>query len=256
MDTMAADPYVYHLPPMTGGVGTEAVRSFYGRHFIGKWPDDIEITPVSRTIGADQVVDELIISFTHDIEMDAILPDVAPTGRQRSPGRAPVRFGAPARSRARGARRRRSLRARGGRGPDRTRACVQARALGVARAAAVVDVVGRRVSLRVPLGDAALRLNLLVRHDRRREIVIALLTVVWLFNVSASSSSLLPCSLTRRFTPADGSCSSAAAYSGSPTRSLSDSPSGNSTAEARSPARSQQQHASRTSSSPKTRTRN
>lgn len=81
MSTMAADPYVYHLPPMTGGVGTEAVRSFYGRHFIGKWPDDTEITPVSRTVGHDQVVDELVISFTHDIEMDAILPGVPPTGR-------------------------------------------------------------------------------------------------------------------------------------------------------------------------------
>ncbi len=81
MGTMAADPYVYHLPPMTGGVGKEAVRSFYGSHFIGKWPADTEITRVSRTIGADQVVDELVISFTHDMEMDAILPGVPPTGR-------------------------------------------------------------------------------------------------------------------------------------------------------------------------------
>ncbi len=51
-------------------------------HFIGKWPEDTEITPVSRTVGADQVVDELVISFTHDTEMDAILPGVAPTGRK------------------------------------------------------------------------------------------------------------------------------------------------------------------------------
>ena len=82
MGTMAPDPYVYHLPSMTGGVGTDAVRSFYGRHFIGKWPDDTRITPVSRTVGAEQVVDELVISFTHDVEMDAILPRVAPTGRK------------------------------------------------------------------------------------------------------------------------------------------------------------------------------
>jgi carboxymethylenebutenolidase len=82
MGTMAGGPYVYHLPPMTGGVGTEAVRSFYGSHFIGKWPDDTAITPVSRTVGDDQVVDELVISFTHDIEMDAILPGVPPTGRR------------------------------------------------------------------------------------------------------------------------------------------------------------------------------
>jgi carboxymethylenebutenolidase len=81
MATMAEEPYVYHLPPMTGGVGFEGVRSFYGAHFIGKWPADTAITPVSRTIGEDQVVDELVVSFTHDIEMDAIVPGVPPTGR-------------------------------------------------------------------------------------------------------------------------------------------------------------------------------
>ena len=64
---------------MTGGLGREVVRSFYGRHFIGKWPADTQITPVSRTVGDSQVVDELVLSFTHDIEMDQLLPGVAPT---------------------------------------------------------------------------------------------------------------------------------------------------------------------------------
>jgi carboxymethylenebutenolidase len=81
MATMADDPYVYHVPVMTGGVGFDAVRRFYGHHFIGKWPTDTTLTPVSRTVGADQVVDEIVLSFTHDIEMDAILPGVAPTGK-------------------------------------------------------------------------------------------------------------------------------------------------------------------------------
>jgi carboxymethylenebutenolidase len=81
MATMAPDPYVYHVPSMAGGVGTEGVRDFYGRHFIGRWPEDTGITQVSRTIGANQVVDELILSFTHTVEMDAILPGVPPTGR-------------------------------------------------------------------------------------------------------------------------------------------------------------------------------
>ena len=82
MATMTEEPYVYHLPAMTGGVGTDAVRQFYGDHFIGRWPADIEITPVSRTIGSDQVVDELVLSFTHDMEMPQLLPGVAPTGKQ------------------------------------------------------------------------------------------------------------------------------------------------------------------------------
>ena len=81
MATMTDEPYVNHVPVMTGGVGRDAVRSFYGQHFIGKWPADIEITPVSRTVGEDQVVDELVLSFTHDIEMPQLVPGVAPTGK-------------------------------------------------------------------------------------------------------------------------------------------------------------------------------
>ena len=80
MATMTDDPYVNHVPVMTGGVGFEDVRRFYGDHFIGKWPQDIEITPVSRTVGENQVVDELVLAFTHDIEMPQLLPGVAPTG--------------------------------------------------------------------------------------------------------------------------------------------------------------------------------
>jgi carboxymethylenebutenolidase len=82
MATMTYDPYVNHVPVMTGGVGLEDVRSFYGQHFIGKWPSDTEISPVSRTVGDEQVVDELVLSFTHDIEMDQLLPGVSPTGRR------------------------------------------------------------------------------------------------------------------------------------------------------------------------------
>ncbi len=81
MATMTDDPYLDHVPVMTGGVGREEVRRFYGQHFIGKWPADTVLTPVSRTVGEDQVVDEIVLSFTHDIEMDALLPGVPPTGR-------------------------------------------------------------------------------------------------------------------------------------------------------------------------------
>jgi carboxymethylenebutenolidase len=81
MATMTDDPYVNHVPVMTGGLGFEGVRAFYGAHFIGKWPQDVQITPVSRTLGEHQVVDELVLEFTHDIEMPQLLPGVAPTGR-------------------------------------------------------------------------------------------------------------------------------------------------------------------------------
>jgi len=35
---------------------------------------------VARTIGAERVIDELVVAYTHDREMDAIIPGVAPTG--------------------------------------------------------------------------------------------------------------------------------------------------------------------------------
>ena len=82
MRTMTADPYVTHLPTMTGGVGAAELRRFYQHHFIPKWPVDVRITPISRTIGADRVVDEFIVSFTHDVEMDTLLPGIPPTGRR------------------------------------------------------------------------------------------------------------------------------------------------------------------------------
>ena len=81
MATMSRDPYVNHVPVMTGGVGFDGVRRFYNDYFIGKWPKDVAITPVSRTVGENQVVDELVLEFTHDIEMPQLLPGIAPTGR-------------------------------------------------------------------------------------------------------------------------------------------------------------------------------
>jgi carboxymethylenebutenolidase len=82
MATMSEDPYVHHVPTMTGGSGTASVRDFYGNNFIGTWPDDTETREVSRTIGENQVVDELQITFTHDRELPIMLPGVPPTGRK------------------------------------------------------------------------------------------------------------------------------------------------------------------------------
>ena len=82
MATMSAAPHVTHVPTMTGGFGREAVRRFYDTWFIGHWPGDTVVTPISRTVGETQVVDEVMISFTHDREMPALLPGVKPTGRK------------------------------------------------------------------------------------------------------------------------------------------------------------------------------
>jgi carboxymethylenebutenolidase len=80
--TMVADAYVDHVPVLTGGRGHDELRQFYSTHFIPKMPPDMAMTPVSRTVGADQLVDEMVVSFTHSIEMDWMLPGIAPTGRR------------------------------------------------------------------------------------------------------------------------------------------------------------------------------
>jgi carboxymethylenebutenolidase len=81
MKTMVKEPYVHHVPTLTGGVGYNGVYNFYKNHFVGKTPADTNITRVSRTVSKDQVVDELIVRFTHDIETDFILPGIPPTGK-------------------------------------------------------------------------------------------------------------------------------------------------------------------------------
>ncbi len=81
LDTMTPDAYVNHVPVLTGGVGQEQLRHFYARHFIPKMPSDTEIVPLSRTIGTNRLVDEMIFRFTHTIEMDWMLPGIPPTGK-------------------------------------------------------------------------------------------------------------------------------------------------------------------------------
>ena len=81
IETMVADAYVNHVPVMTGGVGHDELRNFYSQRFIPQMPPDTAMTPVSRTIGFDRVVDEMVFEFTHTIKMDWMLPGVEPTGK-------------------------------------------------------------------------------------------------------------------------------------------------------------------------------
>src|ERR1700724_1289367 len=82
LDTMVDDAYVNHIPVMTGAHGKDALRCFYSSDFIPKMPPDTKLTPVSRTVGTDQLVDEIVFSFTHTQEMPWMLPGIAPTNRK------------------------------------------------------------------------------------------------------------------------------------------------------------------------------
>ena len=81
LKTMVPDAYVNHVPVLTGGVGHDQLREFYSQRFIPQMPPDTSMTPVSRTIGVDRVVDEMVFEFTHTIKMDWMLPGVTPTGK-------------------------------------------------------------------------------------------------------------------------------------------------------------------------------
>jgi len=80
--TMVEDASVNHVPILTGGNGKEELHVFYSTFFIPQMPEDMEMLPVSRTVGTDRVVDEMVVRMTHSIEMDWFLPGVPATGKQ------------------------------------------------------------------------------------------------------------------------------------------------------------------------------
>jgi carboxymethylenebutenolidase len=83
MATMTDDPHLNHVASMAGGVGRDGVLAFYRDHLVGRFfPPDVTMTNVSRTVGQDRVVEEVVITFTHTTPVDWILPGVAPTGKR------------------------------------------------------------------------------------------------------------------------------------------------------------------------------
>jgi carboxymethylenebutenolidase len=81
MATMVDEPYVNHVPTLAGGVGHDQLKRFYKYHFVGCNPPDTALIPISRTVGADRVVDEMLFRFTHTSAVDWMLPGIPPTGR-------------------------------------------------------------------------------------------------------------------------------------------------------------------------------
>ena len=82
MATMNDDPHLNHVPTIAGGDGRNGVRAFYRDHLVGMFfPPDVTMVNVSRTVGEDSVVEEMVVSFTHTAVIDWLLPGVAPTGK-------------------------------------------------------------------------------------------------------------------------------------------------------------------------------
>jgi carboxymethylenebutenolidase len=81
MATMVAEPYVNHVPTLTGGFGHAMLKRFYTHHFIPKLPDERRSVVLSETVGADTIVLELVTRFTHSVEIDYLLPGIPPSGK-------------------------------------------------------------------------------------------------------------------------------------------------------------------------------
>ncbi|PQE30157.1 carboxymethylenebutenolidase protein [Rutstroemia sp. NJR-2017a WRK4] len=81
MNTMVEEPYVNHVPTITGGIGRKALTAFYTDHFVFNNPEDTKLELVSRTVGTDRVIDEFIFSFTHDRVIDWLIPGIPPTNK-------------------------------------------------------------------------------------------------------------------------------------------------------------------------------
>jgi carboxymethylenebutenolidase len=80
--TMVEDASVNHVPILTGGSGKTELKAFYSTYFIPQMPPDIELIPISRTVGTDRIVDELVVRMTHSVEMDWFLPGIPATGKR------------------------------------------------------------------------------------------------------------------------------------------------------------------------------
>jgi carboxymethylenebutenolidase len=82
METMVAQPYVNHVPTLTGGYGHDVLKRFYKYHFIPHLPEKRKSIMISETVGPDAVILELVNIFTHDVEVDYLLPGIPPSGKE------------------------------------------------------------------------------------------------------------------------------------------------------------------------------
>jgi carboxymethylenebutenolidase len=83
MATMSEQPHLLNVANMMGGDNYEEVKKFYKNHLVGKFfPPDVEMNRISITIGTKQIVEELVITFTHTQEVEWLIPNIKPTNRK------------------------------------------------------------------------------------------------------------------------------------------------------------------------------
>jgi carboxymethylenebutenolidase len=70
------------LPVGRGARGADELRRHLEQDVLPHRPADLATRRVSRTGDRWRVVDEELVSFTHDRELPWVLPGIAPTGRR------------------------------------------------------------------------------------------------------------------------------------------------------------------------------
>jgi carboxymethylenebutenolidase len=82
MATMVDEPYVNHVPTMTGGVGHDLLKRFYAHHFVNQNSGERDNTTISYTVGGNRLVIEQVVRFKHDRVIDRMYPGIAPTNKE------------------------------------------------------------------------------------------------------------------------------------------------------------------------------
>ncbi len=80
--TMTDDPVLVHVPAGTGATGREPLRRFYAEIFIPQTPPDATLTLLTRTVTPERLVDEFVFEFTHNLQVDWLVPGIPATGRR------------------------------------------------------------------------------------------------------------------------------------------------------------------------------
>ena len=75
------NPHIDCSPTMLGGSNITTIANFYAYEFFPSGPPSQKMRLLSRTVGVDRVVDELLLTFTHTEEIPWMLPGVPPTGK-------------------------------------------------------------------------------------------------------------------------------------------------------------------------------
>ncbi|KAJ5627533.1 hypothetical protein N7528_004960 [Penicillium herquei] len=70
------------VPTKAGGSDPQSLRSFLKETFIPYGPASQHIHLLSRTVGSDQIVDEMRFSFRHTAEIPWLLPGISATNRE------------------------------------------------------------------------------------------------------------------------------------------------------------------------------